>query len=188
MNYATIKYCDIANGTGVRTSLFVSGCRLHCPGCFNYEAWDFDAGEEFTPAVEDQIVERLRPVYIDGLTILGGEPFEPENQAGLVDFVERVRTEFPEKSIWMFSGHTWDQLTQGKWHTDVTDRILSCVDVLVDGPWQQQNYDITLRFRGSSNQRLIDVPSTLEAHAAGELGGNEVILWEDDPVFSTHTM
>ena len=116
------------------------------------------------------------------------EPFEPENQEGLVGLVERVRAELPDKSIWMYSGHTWEQLTEGEWHTGVTDRILACVDVLVDGPWQEENYDISLRFRGSSNQRIIDVPSTIEAHAAGEMSGNEVVLWEDDPLFASHDL
>ena len=188
MNYANIKHCDIANGSGVRTTLFVSGCRLHCKGCFNYEAWDFNAGKPFTDEVADAIVESLRPSYMDGLSILGGEPFEPENQEGLVGLVERVRAELPDKSIWMYSGHTWEQLTEGEWHLDVTDRILACVDVLVDGPWQEENYDISLRFRGSSNQRIIDVPSTIEAHEAGELTGNEVVLWEDDPLFASHDL
>ncbi len=181
MNYANIKYCDIANGVGVRTTLFVSGCRLHCPFCFNEEAWDFEAGEPFTREVEDRIIGSLRPAYVDGLTILGGEPMEPENQAGLVDFLERVRAEVPDKSIWLFSGHTWKQITEGAWHLDgLTDRILATLDVLVDGPFVQELYDISLRFHGSSNQRLIDVPVTL---AKGE-----VALWSDDPVFSTHTM
>ena len=111
MNYATIKYCDIANGVGVRTTLFVSGCRLHCPNCFNSEAWDFTSGEPFTPEVEDEIVKSLEPAYVEGLSVLGGEPMEPENQAGLVDFLEHVRATYPKKSIWMYSGHTWEQLT-----------------------------------------------------------------------------
>ena len=110
MNYSNIKFSDIANGVGVRTTLFVSGCRLHCEGCFNYEAWDFKSGAEFTPEVEQEIIDSLAPVYINGLSILGGEPFEPENQEGLVEFVEKVRATYPQKSIWMYSGHTWDQL------------------------------------------------------------------------------
>ena len=180
MNYATIKYCDIANGTGVRTSLFVSGCRLHCPGCFNYEAWDFDAGEEFTPAVEDQIVESLRPVYIDGLTILGGEPMEQENQAALLPFLRRVKERFPNKGIWLYSGFTWEQLTQGpsRAYGQTVPQILALLDVLVDGLFVLAKKDISLRFRGSSNQRLIDVPASLTA--------GEVVLWEDEPVFASH--
>jgi len=189
MNYANIKYCDIANGIGVRTTLFVSGCRLHCKGCFNAEAWSFSSGKPFDEAVEEKIIDSLRPGYMNGLSVLGGEPFEPENQAGLVDFIERVRLELPQKDIWMYSGHTWEELTAGEWHLQETDRILRCIDVLVDGPWQQANYDISLRFRGSSNQRLIDVPKTLEARKAGKLAGpNDVVLWEDDPVFATHDM
>lgn len=180
VNYANIKYCDIANGVGVRTTLFVSGCRLHCPNCFNSEAWDFHSGEPFTTAVEDEILQSLAPAHIDGLSVLGGEPMEPENQAGLVDFLERVRATYPEKNIWMYSGHTWEQLTKGAWHLDDTDRILATLDVLVDGPFVQDDYDISLRFRGSSNQRIIDVPASL---AAGE-----VVPWKDKPIFSTHTM
>ena len=180
MNYSNIKYSDIANGVGIRTTLFVSGCRLHCKGCFNYEAWDFKSGGEFTPEVEQEIIDSLAPVYVDGLSVLGGEPMEPENQEGLVDFLERVKEMYPAKTIWLYSGHTWEELTQGKWHLAYTDRILSCLDVLVDGPWVQSLHDITLRFRGSSNQRLIDVPSTLEAR--------EVVLWQDEPIFSERGM
>ena len=183
MNYANIKYCDIANGIGVRTTLFVSGCRLHCKNCFNEEAWSFSAGEPFTPEVEDKIIASLAPYYVNGLSVLGGEPTEPENQRGLVDFLERVRATYPQKDIWMYSGRTWEQITRGEWHIPgVTDRILATLDVLVDGPFVQDLYDITLRFRGSSNQRIIDVPATLAA------GGNGVVIWHDDPVFSTHTM
>ncbi len=188
MNYAEIKYCDIANGAGVRTTLFVSGCRLHCPHCFNEVAWDFSAGKPFTREVEDQIIASLEPHYVAGLSVLGGEPMEPENQTGLVDFLERVRDRFPrggagEKSIWMYSGHTWEQLAPGgAWNlSEVTDRILDTLDVLVDGPFVQDKYDITLRFRGSANQRTIDVPATLES-------ADGVVPWEDDPVFSTHAM
>lgn len=185
MNYANIKYCDIANGVGVRTTLFVSGCRLHCPNCFNEEAWDFDAGEPFTNEVAEKIMSSLDTPYIDGLTILGGEPMEPENQVGLVGFLEAVRERFGDtKSIWLFSGHTWEQLAPGgAWNLgEVTDRLLDTLDVLVDGPFVQDKHDITLRFRGSSNQRLIDVPATLEAPRG------EVVWWHDDPVFSTHAM
>ncbi len=185
MNYANIKYCDIANGVGVRTTLFVSGCRLHCPSCFNEEAWDFSAGHPFTVEVEEKIVASLEPAYVGGLSILGGEPMEAENQEGLVGFLERVRDRFgSEKSIWLYSGHTFEQLAPGgAWNLgDVTDRILDTLDVLVDGPFMQERYDISLRFRGSSNQRLIDVPATLET------AGPDVVWWQDDPVFSTHEM
>ena len=147
MNYSNIKFSDIANGVGVRTTLFVSSCQgCTCEGCFNYEAWDFKSGGEFTQKLSKEVIDSLAPVYINGLSILGGEPFEPENQEGLVEFVEKVRATYPQKSIWMYSGHTWDQLTEGKWHTEYTDRILSCIDVLVDGPWVQSLHDITLRF------------------------------------------
>lgn len=181
MNYSEIKFCDIANGEGVRTTLFVSGCRLHCPGCFNQEAQDFAAGKEFTPEVAARILESLEPSYIDGLTLLGGEPMEPENQRVLVEFVEEVKKRFPEKGIWCFTGYVLEDLLEGgRRHTDVTDRLLACIDILVDGPYVAAQHEITLRFRGSSNQRLIDLPATL---AAGE-----VRPWVDDPQFATHAM
>lgn len=181
MHYAGIKYSDIANGTGVRTCLFVSGCRRHCKACFNAKTWDFHFGEEFTEEVADTIIESLRPSWIEGLTVLGGEPMEPENQRELVDFFERVRREFPTKSIWCYTGDTFEEISErGFHHTEVTDRILACLDVLVDGMFIQELYDITLRFRGSSNQRLIDVPKTLTA--------GQVVLWEDEKIYSTHTM
>lgn len=183
MNYAEIKYCDIANGVGVRTTLFVSGCRLRCPNCFNAEAWDFDAGHPFDDEAAERVMASLEPAYVEGLTVLGGEPMEPENQEGLVGFLEAVRDRFGDaKSIWLFSGHTWDQLARGgAWNLgETTDRILESLDVLVDGPFVQDLYDITLRFRGSSNQRLIDVPATL---AAGE-----VVEWRDERVYATHSM
>jgi anaerobic ribonucleoside-triphosphate reductase activating protein len=189
MHYGELKTCDIANGAGVRVTLFVSGCTNRCPGCFQPQTWDFSYGSEFTDEVADALIESLRPAYVTGLTLLGGEPMEPDNQRALVGLLERVRAELPSKSIWCYTGDVYEQLLPGgAHHTDVTDRILSCLDVLVDGPWVRELHDITLRFRGSSNQRLIDVPATLEAHAAGELSGNDVVLWEDDPVFATHTM
>lgn len=181
MNYSEIKLCDIANGAGVRTTLFVSGCRRHCPHCFNPGTWAFDSGEAYTPEVEDKILASLEPAYVDGLTLLGGEPFEPENQRALIALLERVRAERPGKNVWAYSGFTFDQLADGpsRAHTDDVMRMLSLVDVLVDGPFVQDLKDITLRFRGSSNQRIIDVPRSLEA--------GEVYLWEDDPLFTTHT-
>ena len=193
MNYAEIKNFDIANGEGVRTTLFVSGCRRGCPGCFNSGAWSFEAGEPFTRAVEDAIIESLAPGYIDGLTILGGEPMEPENQAGLVEFVERVRAAYPRgcgKTIWCFTGDTLDELMVGGRHrTEVTDRLLACIDTLVDGPWVQELYDITLRFHGSSNQRVIDLNATREAAAERGVPLSEAVrLWQDEEVYSTHTM
>lgn len=181
MNYSEIKHCDIANGGGVRTSLFVSGCRRHCPGCFNEGAQDFEAGEPFTPDVAQGILDSLEPSYIDGLTLLGGEPMEPENQRGLVDLAEQAKARFPQKNIWCFTGYVLEDLLEGgRKRTDVTDRLLACIDVLVDGPFLEDQHDITLRFRGSANQRIIDLPATL---AAGE-----VRLWQDDPSFTTHTM
>lgn len=182
MNYSEIKYCDIANGEGVRTSLFVSGCRHACPGCFNPEQQDFTAGNPFDQAIQDKILESLAPGYVEGLTLLGGEPMEPENQVALVDFLERVRREYPSKTIWAYTGDLLEDLRnpESPRHTDVTDRVLACIDVLVDGPFVEALHDITLRFRGSSNQRLIDVPATL---AAGRIE-----LWSDDPQFTTHTM
>ena len=181
MNFSEIKYCDIANGEGVRTTLFVSGCRLHCPGCFNQEAQDFAAGEAFTQEVEERILESLEPGYIDGLTLLGGEPMEPENQEGLVGFVERVKERFPEKSIWCFTGYVLEDLLEGgRKRTDATERLLACIDILVDGPFLEDQHDITLRFMGSSNQRIIDIPAMREA--------GEIRLWQDDPSFATHTM
>ena len=188
-----IKHFDIANGEGVRTTLFVSGCRRGCKNCFNEVAWNFAAGKPFTAEVADEIIESLRPAYVDGLTILGGEPMEPENQEGLVAFVERVRDEFPResgKTIWCFTGDTWDVelVDGGRHHTEFTDRILRCVDVLVDGPFVQDLHDITLRFRGSSNQRLIDMPETLEAVAAGIAPADAVRLWGDERVYATHAM
>lgn len=181
MNYAEIKTCDIANGAGVRTTLFVSGCRHHCEGCFNPGTWAFEAGEPFTKEVEDSIIESLEPAYVDGLTLLGGEPFEPENQPALVSLLKRVRAERPSKDVWAYSGFTWDQIVNGpsRAHTEHARELLSLVDVLVDGPFVLAKKDISLRFRGSSNQRIIDVQRSL---AAGS-----VQLWEDDPLFTTHT-
>lgn len=181
MNYSEIKYCDIANGAGVRTTLFVSGCRHHCFNCFNPGTWAFEAGEPFTRAVEDKIIESLEPTYVDGITLLGGEPFEPENQPALIALLQRVRNERPGKNVWAYSGFTWDQLVDGpsRAYTDQVQEMLTLVDVLVDGPFVQEKKDITLRFRGSSNQRIIDVKRSLAA--------SEVCLWEDDPLFTTHT-
>ena len=189
MNFANIKYCDIANGIGVRTSLFVSGCRRHCPFCFNPEAWSAEAGKPFDAIAQQQILASLKPDYIDGLTLLGGEPFEPENQRALLPFVKEVRTSYPTKSIWAFSGFTWEELTGAEGphppytdspYIEVTDELLSLLDVVVDGPFIAAQKDISLRFHGSANQRLIDVHATLET--------GEVTEWHDDPIFSTHSM
>ena len=165
MNYGEIKTTDIANGVGCRTSLFVSGCTHHCEGCFNEETWDFNFGKPFTREVEDEIIESLRPVYIAGLTILGGEPMEAVNQKVLRPFIERVRAEVPGKTIWIYSGYTWEELTDEnnkRCHSEDTLDILKNIDVLVDGEFKLDQKNISLRFRGSSNQRIIDVKRTLE--------------------------
>ncbi len=158
MRYSAIKYCDIANGTGVRTVLFVSGCRNHCKGCFQPETWDFEHGEPFTAAVEEEILASLAPGYISGLTLLGGDPFEPENQEALLPFLRRVRQEHPDKDIWAYTGYVLerDLAEGGRCHTAETDEMLSLIDVLVDGPYIEEQHDISLRFRGSRNQRLIN--------------------------------
>ena len=172
MHYCNIKPRDIADGVGVRVTLFVSGCRNHCKNCFQPETWAFDYGEPFTPEVEDSLLAEMAPAYVDGLTLLGGEPGEAENQRGLVPFLRRVREEQPQKTIWCYSGFTWEQLTgkePSRCRCEVTDEFLSLLDVLVDGPFVEELHDITLLFRGSSNQRLIDVPATRKAR--------EVVLW-----------
>lgn len=178
MNYTEIKEFDIANGVGVRTSLFVSGCRHKCPGCFNEVAWDFQAGEPFLADVEDRILASLATPYVDGLSVLGGEPLEPENQRALLSFLERMRSQLPNKDVWLWTGFTWEQITDGtgRARTDCIDRLLSCVDVVVDGPFIEAQKDITLRFRGSVNQRIIDV-------AASQTAG-EIVLWQDGDLFS----
>ena len=149
MNYAKIKKVDIANGPGVRVSLFVSGCRNHCKGCFNPETWDFDYGRPFTRATEDEIIEALRPSWIQGLSILGGEPTEEENAAVLIPFLKRVRAALPDKDIWLYSGYTYEVLRDKE--------ILTLADVLVDGPFLLEQKDAGLAFRGSRNQRIIDL-------------------------------
>lgn len=170
MNYAAIKNCDIANGPGVRVSLFVSGCTHRCPGCFNEVAWDFHYGQPFNQEVMDRIVQMLRPDYIRGLTLLGGEPFEPENQGAIVQLLRQVKRELPQKSIWAFSGYLFDRdILSGR--LGDTREYLSYLDVLVDGPFIEAQKNLSLRFRGSENQRLIDVPASL---AAGK-----IVLWQD---------
>ncbi|MEE0954349.1 MAG: anaerobic ribonucleoside-triphosphate reductase activating protein [Eubacterium sp.] len=164
MNYAEIKYFDIANGPGVRTSLFVSGCTHHCKECFNRETWDFKFGKPFTEETENEIIESLKPAYVAGLTLLGGEPWEPANQRALLPFLRRVRKEVPEKSIWSFSGYVFEDLTDPdnkRCHTEVTDELLGLTDVLVDGEFQIEKKNIELMYRGSENQRIIDLGKTL---------------------------
>ena len=157
MNYATIKFYDVANGTGVRVSLFVSGCRHHCKGCFNAETWDFCYGEPYTQETEDSIIDGLKPDYITGLSLLGGEPFEPENQPALTALLLRVKTQLPEKTVWCYTGYTYDtDLAEGgSVFTDVTREMLSYIDILVDGEFIEEQRDLTLRFRGSRNQRIL---------------------------------
>ena len=170
MNYATIKNCDIANGPGVRVSLFVSGCTHRCPGCFNEVAWDFDYGQPFTQETIDSILAMLKPAYIKGLTLLGGEPFEPNNQGAIVQLLRQVKKAYPEKSIWAFSGYLFDRdILSGR--LGDTSEYLSYLDVLVDGPFVMAKKNLSLRFRGSENQRLIDVPASLKS--------GEIVLWDD---------
>ena len=165
MHYGEIKNYDVANGEGVRVVLFVSGCTNHCEHCFQPQTWDFSYGQPFTEETERQILAMLCPDYINGLTLLGGEPFEPENQRALLPFVRRVRAAYPHKTIWSFSGFTWEELhTEGSYcRCEVTDELLSMLDVLVDGPFVEALKDISLRFRGSSNQRLIDLNASRRA-------------------------
>ena len=173
MNYGSIKKCDIANGTGVRVSLFVSGCTHHCKGCFNEETWSFDYGEPFTGEVEDRILKALEPSYISGLTLLGGEPLEYVNQQVLAPFLKRVRETYPQKTIWCYTGYLYEKDILNrmvkKWQ--YTRDILEMIDVLVDGPFIEEEKQIDLRFRGSRNQRIIDVKKSLIE--------GKTILWED---------
>ncbi len=164
MYYSTIKDCDIANGIGVRITLFVSGCTNHCKNCFQPQTWDFDFGEPFTEETEEKLLEMLKPDYINGLTLLGGEPMEPQNQRALVPFLKRVREAYPNKNIWCFTGFTYEVLKTDGSHPrcEVTDEMLSLIDVLVDGRYVDELKDLTLQFRGSSNQRLIDMVKTRE--------------------------
>lgn len=166
MNYGNIKKNDIANGTGVRTSLFVSGCTHHCKGCFNPETWDFGYGKPFTEETEEEIILSLKPEFIRGLTVLGGEPFEADNQRALLPFIKRVKKELPEKDIWFFSGYLFEELTgkikNERCRTEVTDELLSLIDVLIDGEFVLEKKNISLKFRGSENQRIIDVGQSLK--------------------------
>lgn len=173
MYYGEIKNCDIANGVGVRVSLFVSGCTNHCEQCFQPETWDFTYGKPFTRQTEETLLSLLAPSYIDGLTLLGGEPFEPENQRALLPFLRRVRAQYPQKTIWSFSGFTLEELTMpGSYaHCAETEEMLSLLDVLVDGRFIIAQKDISLRFRGSKNQRLIDLNRT---RAQGR-----IVLWDE---------
>lgn len=173
MYYAAIKKCNIANGPGCRTALFVSGCTHRCEGCFNREAWDFHYGSPYTSETEEQIIESLRSPYIRGLTLLGGEPFEPANQKALLPLLRRVRAELPNKTIWCYSGYDFEKdiLPCRLGDAAVTKEMVSYLDVLVDGEFHLAEKDIRLRFRGSANQRIIDVPKSLESGV--------IVLWDD---------
>lgn len=174
MNYATIKKYDIANGPGVRVSLFVSGCTHHCKGCFNPETWDFAYGNPFTKEVEDEIITALSKSYISGFSLLGGEPFEPENQKALAPFLARIKSLYPQKDIWCYSGYNFesDMLTGKLGDSSVTEEMLKNIDTLVDGEFVENLKDISLRFKGSSNQRIIDVQSSLAS--------DTLVLWDSD--------
>lgn len=176
MHYGTIKNCDIANGIGVRVTLFVSGCRNKCKNCFQPETWNFQYGTPFTEETQEYILKLLEPAYITGLTLLGGEPFEAENQRDLLPFLKRVREKYPQKSIWAFSGFTLEELRNPECRgcCEVTEEILSMLDVLVDGRFVEELKSIALRFRGSSNQRVIDMKKTRES--------GEITLWQDKEI------
>ena len=171
MNYADIKRCDVANGPGIRVSLFVSGCTHHCKECFNPEPWDFNYGSPFTENEIEQIIEYMSPDYIKGITILGGEPFEHPNQQGLLPLLRRIRKVYPEKNIWCFSGYDFEKDILGRMlkEWEETEELLSYIDVLGDGEFMVDKKDLTLVFKGSSNQRTILVQESLR--------NNEIVLW-----------
>lgn len=172
MNYAAIKTHDVANGPGVRVSLFVSGCTHHCKGCFNPETWDFAYGSPYTEETEQTVLDACAPDYIRGLSLLGGEPMEPEHQKALLPLLRRFKERFPNKSVWCYSGYDYerDMLSGQLGDWSVTKEMLSLIDVLVDGEFHQEEKDLTLRFRGSANQRVIDVPRSLQY--------DQVLLWD----------
>lgn len=174
MNYADIKQYDIANGPGVRVSIFVSGCTHHCKNCFNQETWDFNYGKPFTEKEMDLIIEYLKPSYVRGLTLLGGEPFEHSNQKGLLPLLEKVKRIYPEKTIWAFSGYLFDRDICGRMCKEWTEtsKMLSYIDVLVDGEFQEDLKSMNLRFKGSSNQRTIKVQESLES--------GQIVLWDPE--------
>ena len=174
MNYAKIKWFVISNGPGVRVSLYVSGCRNHCKNCFNPETWDFCYGQPFTEEVANSIINGLKPSHIKGFTLLGGDPFEPENQVALAPFLKKLRAACPDKSLWCFTGYDLerDLLTGKLGNLDTVNEMLNCLDVLVDGKFVEELKDLSLRFRGSSNQRIIMLKPTLER--------DEIVLWDED--------
>ena len=172
MNYADIKQYDVANGLGIRVSIFVSGCTHHCKGCFNQVTWDFNYGKPFTDKEIDVIIEYMKPEFITGLTLLGGEPFEHCNQQGLLPLLRKVKETYPNKDIWCFSGYTFDKDILGRMCKEwaETEEMLSYIDILVDGKFKEELKDLTLRFKGSSNQRTIMVKESLAA--------NDIVLWD----------
>lgn len=173
MNYGKINSADVANGPGVRVSLFVSGCRHHCKGCFNSEAWDFNYGKPFDEATADLIIDALNKEYISGLSLLGGEPLEPENQKDLLRLVQRVKAELPPKTIWCYTGFTFNDIITGKVpDIQTVQELLRCIDVLVDGKFEEDKKDLSLIFRGSSNQNIIDVQASLKHNKPVLLPGN----------------
>lgn len=165
MNYADIKQYDVANGPGVRVSVFVSGCTHYCKGCFNEEAWDFNYGQPFTEETVATIIRYMEPSYVKGLTVLGGEPMEPQNQPAVLELLKKVKESYPEKSIWMFSGYDYEKdILRRMWEeVPETKEILSCIDVLVDGEYVEELKNLSLRFKGSSNQRTVLVQESLQA-------------------------
>ena len=165
MNYGDIKKIDVANGPGVRVSLFVSGCTHHCKGCFNPETWDFSFGKPFTDETIDEIIEALAPDYIAGFSLLGGEPFERANQKALLPLLRKIRETYPHKTIWCYSGYTLDKDIFGFMYDnwDETPEFISYIDVLVDGEFVEELKDLKLRFRGSANQRILDVQQSIES-------------------------
>lgn len=172
MNYATIKKCDVANGPGVRVSLFVSGCSHHCKGCFNQEAWDYNYGNKFTEKEETEVMNALKPEYIEGLSLLGGEPLDLKNQEGLLPIVKKAKELYPEKPIWCYTGYLFDKQVMGEMAqtNDTTNELLKYIDYVVDGQFVETLKNPSLKFRGSSNQRIIDVQKTLE--------NKEITLWD----------
>ena len=174
MNYADIKQYDVANGPGIRVSIFVSGCTHHCKGCFNEVTWDFNYGSPYTEKETDMILDYLSPAYVNGLTILGGEPFEHVNQQGLLPLLRKVHETYPEKTIWCFTGYRFDDdiLDRMCKEWEETSEMLSYIDVLVDGKFEEEQKNLTLRFKGSSNQRIILVHESLE--------GGQIVLWNPE--------
>ena len=180
MNYAEIKNLDIANGPGLRVSLFVSGCTHHCKGCFNPESWDFNYGQPFTEATQEELLKLLENEHIRGLSLLGGEPFEPANQAVLAPFLQRVKAKFPNKDVWCYSGYNFEQdmLTGNLGPWEITEQMLNCIDVLVDGEFVIELKNPNLRFRGSANQRVILVQESLKE--------DRIVQWDDGEGLELH--